>query len=132
MSTPKMETTRHPGIYRRGSRYVVVWRHKGRQHKSVHRTLAEAREAQGQRRQTAERAPVSRQSFEDYAREWLTAYQGRTARGFTARSRDAYRRTLEQLAIPFFAGHPARGDRAGRAPVRRAPRGPRARASERH
>ena len=28
---PKMERTRHPGIYKRGGRYVVVWRHRGRQ-----------------------------------------------------------------------------------------------------
>jgi hypothetical protein len=44
---PKMERTRHPGIYRRGGRYVVVWRHRGRQHKSFHRTMAQALEAQG-------------------------------------------------------------------------------------
>ena len=31
---PVMERTRHPGIYKRGSRYVVVWRHRGRQHKT--------------------------------------------------------------------------------------------------
>jgi hypothetical protein len=24
----KMEKTRHPGIYRRGGRYVVVWRER--------------------------------------------------------------------------------------------------------
>ena len=38
----RMEKTRHAGIYKRGERrYVVVWQHKGRQHKSFHRTLAE-------------------------------------------------------------------------------------------
>jgi hypothetical protein len=55
-----MEKTRHPGIYKRGSRYVVVWRHRGRQHKSFHRTLAEAREGQGERRRTGERTPATR------------------------------------------------------------------------
>lgn len=105
MSSPKMERTRNPGIFKRGGRYVVVWRHKGKQHKSFHRTLAEAREAQGQRRQRSERAPVSREPFEDYARAWLDSYQGRTARGFTGTSREAYGRTLEQYAIPFFEGY---------------------------
>jgi hypothetical protein len=32
-TTPKMERTRTPGVYKRGDRYVVVWRHRGRQHK---------------------------------------------------------------------------------------------------
>ena len=45
-----METTWTPGIFKRGSRYVVVWRHRGRQHKETFRTLEEAREAQGERR----------------------------------------------------------------------------------
>ena len=29
----KMERSSTPGIYRRGSRYVVVWEHRGKQHK---------------------------------------------------------------------------------------------------
>ncbi|MEJ7656891.1 MAG: site-specific integrase [Thermoleophilaceae bacterium] len=99
----RMEKTRHPGIYRRGGRYVVVWQHKGRQHKSFHRTLAEAREAKGLR-QGGERTPVTRQPFEDYAREWLEGYAGRTSRGFSKASRADYRRALEQHAIPFFRG----------------------------
>jgi integrase len=99
----RMEKTATPGIYRRGSRYVVVWQHKGRQHKSAHRTLAEAREAKGQR-QAGERTPATRQSFEDFAREWLDGYQGRTGRGFTESSRGAYRRALDHYAVPFFRG----------------------------
>lgn len=98
-----MERTRHPGIYRRGSRYVVVWRHRGKQHKSFHRTLAEAREAQGDRRRVGGRAPATRQSFEDYARDWLRGYAGRTSRGLSETTRRDYRRALEQYAIPFFA-----------------------------
>jgi hypothetical protein len=90
-----MEKTRHPGIYERGSRYGVVWRHKGRrrQHKSFHPTLAEAREAKGQR-QGGDRRPVTCQSFEDYVHEWLDGYRGRTSRGLSNRTRDAYRSAL--------------------------------------
>ena len=39
----KLVKTKTPGIYKRGDRYVVVWRHRGKQHKSFHRTYAEAR-----------------------------------------------------------------------------------------
>jgi hypothetical protein len=90
-----MEKTRHPGIYERGSRYGVVWRHKGRrrQHESFHPTLAEAREAKGQR-QGGDRRPVTCQSFEDYVHEWLDGYRGRTSRGLSNRTRDAYRSAL--------------------------------------
>lgn len=45
----KLVKTNTPGIYKRGGRYVVVWWHRGKQHKSFHRTLAEAREAKGER-----------------------------------------------------------------------------------
>src|SRR5215210_5685011 len=76
---PRMEKTKTPGVFKRGSRYIVVWQHKGRQHKSFHRTLAEAR-------------------------EWLEGYQGRTSRGFSSTSRRDYERALEHYAIPFFRG----------------------------
>lgn len=92
---------RNPGIYKRGSRYVVVWRHKGRQHKSFHATLAEAREAKGQR-QGGDRRPVTRQSFEDYAVEWLDTYSGRTSRGLSKRTRESYRSAIVGRAVPFF------------------------------
>jgi len=97
-----MEKTAWPGIYRRGSRYVVVWEHHGRQHKQSFRTMAEAREAQGKRRQHGEKRPSTRQPFEEYARAWLDTYGGRTKRGrpgdLTAKD---YRRSVER-AIKFF------------------------------
>lgn len=97
----RMEKTATPGVYKRGSRYVVVWRHKGRQHKSAHRTLAEAREAKG-KRQAGERTPATRQSFEDYAREWLDSYEGQSGGGLSVLTREAYRRAMLGRAIPFF------------------------------
>src|SRR4051794_30091112 len=100
----KLEKTRHPGIYRRGSRYVVVWRHRGRQHKSFHRTLNEAREAKGHR-DAGDRRPASRQSCEEYANRWLDTYRGRTSRGLAERTRRTYRRDMERWVIPFFAGY---------------------------
>jgi len=94
-----MEKTRHAGIYKRGGRYVAVWENRGRQHKQAFRTLAEAREAKAQR-QGGDRAPTTRQTFEDYAREWLSAYQGRTERGFTPTSRRDYARASSSMRSP--------------------------------
>jgi integrase len=98
----KMRRTRYPGIFKRGRRYVVVWRHRGRQRKESFRTIAEAREAQGRRRMPGERQPPTRQWFEDYAMRWLDTYQGRTARGLSDTTRADYRRSIEAYAIPFF------------------------------
>src|SRR5215210_2142519 len=102
MAAP-MEKTRHSGIYRRGSRYVAVWENRGRQHKQAFRTLAEAIEAKNTR-QGGDRRPTTRRAFEDYARDWIAGYQGRTDRGFSETSRRDYERALEQYAIPFFTG----------------------------
>jgi integrase len=98
-SGPRMERTRYPGIYKRGSRYVVVWRHRGTQHKEFHRTLAEAREAKG-RRQSGDRRPRARVNVEDYFRQWIESYAGRTERGFSETTRPEYRRPIEQLVLP--------------------------------
>ena len=95
----KMERTRYPGIYKRGSRYVVVWRHRGKQHKSFHGSLAEAREAKAQR-QTGDRRPLSKVGFEDYFTEWIASYAGRTSRGFSETTRPVYRRPIETHAVP--------------------------------
>ena len=96
--------TSTPGIYKRGSRYVVVWSHRGKQHKSFHRTLAEAREAKGQR-QAGSRRPSIKRPLAEYARAWIDGYQGRTSRGFGEQTREDYRRALEQYVIPFFDGY---------------------------
>ena len=111
----KLESTKTPGVYRRhrqdcdGNRcdcpYVVVWRHKGRQHTATYRTQAEAREAQGQRRAPgAERRPATRQTFEDYAEAWLVTYRGRTSRGLGDMTRDRYAGDMRRWAFPYFRG----------------------------
>jgi integrase len=104
MSTPQsngsqLERTRTPGIYKRGSRYVVVWRHRGKQHKEFYRTYEEAREAKAQR-QGGDRRPASKASLGDYFAEWIESYAGRTARGFGETSREEYRRMVGSHAIP--------------------------------
>lgn len=98
----KLVGTGQPGIYKRGSRYVVVWQHRGKQHKSFHRTLGEAKEAQGLRRQPGYRRPASRRPFSDYAADWLRSYNGRTARGLAQSTRAAYARDLDSRICPHF------------------------------
>jgi integrase len=99
----KLEKTRHPGIYKRGSRYVIVWEHRGRQHKESFSTLAEARKAKG-RKQAGERRPVSRVGFEDYFLRWIKTYAGRTARGFSETTRPEYERPIRVHALGPWQG----------------------------
>src|SRR5947207_13542392 len=93
----KLETTSTPGIFRRHVRgcdrngrcdcsYVIVWRHRGRQHKETFRTFAEAREAKGTK-EAGDRRPTTRVAFGDYFAEWIDSYAGRTARGFSETTR---------------------------------------------
>ena len=91
----------HPGVYKRGNRYVVKWKHRGRQHKSYHRTLSEARRAKA-KRASGETEPVARQRFDTYARAWVESYRGRTRRGLGDSTRASYRDAIERVAIPYF------------------------------
>lgn len=104
MAAP-MEKTRHPGIYKRGSRYVVVYKVDGAQRKESARTLDEARRLKTSRvtdRDRGELQAQSSQSFRVYAEEWIDRYHGNGRRGFTEDTRDDYRRDLERYAYPYF------------------------------
>jgi integrase len=101
MSDLKMVKTRTPGIFKRGSRYVVAWRHRGVQHRSSFRTMVEARDFQGGRRSDARRPP-SRAPFDEYAVQWLAGYAGRTNRGVGAGTLAEYRTAIETHAVPHF------------------------------
>ena len=107
MSKAKMERTATPGVYRRGSRYVVCWRYRGDQYRKSFRTYAEAVEAKGRRMAGNDRKPATQATLADYKDEWLAGYAGRTARGFTENTRSAYRYALG-LAIEHFDGDPPR------------------------
>ena len=105
-SAPLERVPRHPGIYKRGNRYVAVARdHRGRQVKRFARTIAEAEDKKAEIRIAAARHEPqqrSRVTFEAYAREWLESYGGRTAKGLREETRADYRKRLEQDAIPFL------------------------------
>ena len=95
-----------PGIYKRGSRYVVVFRDPhGQQRKRSARTLAEARDLKATLTADVRRGEyraLSKVSFADYAAEWIDSYQGRTSRGIRPETLADYRTDLEREAVPFF------------------------------
>lgn len=103
----KRVKTRYPGIYSRTyadgtTRYVVMWRDRGKLEHETFRTLAEAREAQGRRRQPGEKRVYSRDRFDDYATAWLDRHRGRSGRGLAASTRRDWQRSLDRWAIPYF------------------------------
>lgn len=101
----QLETTRHRGIYKRGSRYVVRYRVNGSQRQESARTLEEALRLKRARETDRDRGEFEAQSripFRAYAEEWISRYQGNGRRGFTENTRDDYRRDLEHYALPYL------------------------------
>jgi integrase len=106
MAAPKLEKTKTPGVYKRGGRYVVRYRHRGEERKRFARTYAEARDLKATIRadiRRGEHRETAVLTFEEYAREWIGSYTGRTSRGFRESTRAGYRFSIEERAIPFFA-----------------------------
>lgn len=103
MAAP-MVRTKHPGIYKRGSRYVVRYRADGKHRTESARTLDDARRLLSKRRTEVDggeyRTPT-RETLAEYARRWIDAYQG-SGSGFRERTREDYRRDLERYVIPFL------------------------------
>jgi integrase len=120
--TRKLETTRYPGIYRRhangcaGARcdcpYVVRWKHRGKGHKRMFGTLAEAREFKGHA-DSGHRAPPSRLTVEGYYEGWIQTYRGRTRRGLEATTRKEYERSFASHVLPIIGRVPLRELTAG-------------------
>jgi integrase len=95
----------HPGIFKKGSRYQVRFRHHGAQRAKSFRTLTEAKRF---RRDVehGEAKPTTSRTFRAYATEWLDTYSGRTTKGLSATTRASYRDAVERVAIPFFGTIP--------------------------
>lgn len=110
VAVANLTKTKTPGTFRRhakgcdgegrcGCSYVVIWRHRGKQHMETFRAMAEAREAQGQHKAGARR-PTSKVLFGDYFAKWIEGYEGLTTRGFSETSRALYRRAIVDHALP--------------------------------
>ena len=106
MTAHPLIRTAHPGIYRRGAKYVVIVRDDRR--KEIKRfafTLAEARKLKAELSTDIARdeyASLDSIRLADYAREWITTYQGRTSRGFKESTRCDYEAALERHTIPVL------------------------------
>lgn len=101
MSDRTMKPTATPGVFKRGGRYVVTWRHRGEPKKEFFGTYTEAREAKN-RRASGDRRPVSKVRFGAYFDGWIESYAGRTARGFSETTRPEYRRSIVDHALPLW------------------------------
>jgi hypothetical protein len=102
---PKPVKTTTPGVYKRGSRYMIVYRVDGKQKYESFRTLDEARRAKAVRTADIARGEFeerSRTTLHEYARAWIKRYQGRGRRGFRDQTREEYERMLEAYALKFF------------------------------
>lgn len=104
-STPALVRVKgHPGIFKRGGRYVVTYRDpSGRQRKRFTRTIKEARDVQAMFRADVRRGEyreLSRVTLADYASEWIVSYTGRTSRGLGEGTRDDYRSALDRDVLP--------------------------------
>lgn len=78
--------------------YVIVWRHRGRQHKETCRSFAEAREKKAARDNVDSR-PVPKVRFGEYFEQWIETYAGLTSRGFSETTRPEYRRPIAAHAL---------------------------------
>jgi hypothetical protein len=96
-----LERTDAPGIYRRGSKYVVVYRVEGRQRKQYAHTLAEARAINLQRDGEA-RALRRGPTLHGFSLLWLDRYAGTGHDSVRATTRREYRRLLVKFALTYF------------------------------
>ena len=102
----RLVKTSTPGIFKRGGRYVVIFRDPhGRQRKRSARTLAEARDLQAALTADVKRGEyraLSKATFAEYAAEWGDSYTGRTARGIRPQTLADYKALIERDAVPVF------------------------------
>jgi integrase-like protein len=96
-----LEPTDVPGVYRRGSKFVVVYRAAGRQRKQSVDTLAEARALKLQRDGEA-RAVRRGPMLHRFSLAWLDRYAGTGRDSVRANTRREYRRLLVNFALTYF------------------------------
>jgi hypothetical protein len=95
-----LERTDAPGVYRRGSRFVVVYRAEGRQRKQSADTLAEARAIKFKRDGEA-RAKRRGPTLHEFSLSWLNRYACTGHDSVRANTRREYRRLLVNFALSY-------------------------------
>jgi integrase len=96
-----LEPTDVPGVYRRGSKFVVVYRVDGRQRKQSADTLTDARAIKLQRDGEA-RAQRRGPTLHEFSLSWLDRYAGAGHDSVRANARREYRRLLVKFALTYF------------------------------
>jgi hypothetical protein len=104
-----LEPTDVPGVYRRGSKFVVVYRADGRQHKQAAdtknkeppETMADARAIKLQRDGEA-RARRRGPTLHEFTLSWLDRYAGTGHDSVRISTRREYRRLLVNFALTYF------------------------------
>jgi integrase len=96
-----LERTEVPGVYRRGSRFVVVYRADGRQCKQYADTFSEARVIKLKREGEA-RALRRGPTLHEFSLSWLDRYAGTGHDSVRENTRREYRRLLVNFALSYF------------------------------
>lgn len=96
-----LRRTAHPGVYRRGSRYVAVYRAGGRQRKESAPSLDAAR-ALKRRREAEERTARGGPTLHEQALSWVETYAGSGRDTVSGHTRREYRRLLITFALAYF------------------------------
>ena len=103
---PREKVKNHPGLYSRvaadgSKRYILYYRAKNRrQYTRTFLTIGEAEDFRAANR-PKKRKPLAKVKCADYFRLWIESHDGHRER-FDDSTRIAYRRSLDQFAIPFF------------------------------
>jgi integrase len=123
LSGARVEKTRTPGIYRDHKDHCtgsgrcdcpwmvqIGYRGADGARRQVKKRCATEREAREWKASfdSGQRKPTARRFFDDYAREWITTYRGRTRHGIDEGTRASYARSLELHATPYFRHTPLR------------------------
>jgi integrase len=98
----QLQRTGHPGVYRRGTRFVAVYRRGGRQRKESAASFAEAR-ALKLARDAEERAERAGPLLHEHALAWVGAYSGSGHDTVNEATRREYRRLLVTFALRYFS-----------------------------
>jgi integrase len=97
-----LKRTAHPGVYRRGTQYVAVYRRGGRQRKESAATFAEARAIKLAR--DAEASEKRRgPTLHAYALAWVAGHAGSGRDAVREQTREEYRRLLATFALAYFS-----------------------------
>jgi hypothetical protein len=101
-SAKALQRTSQPGVYRRGRRYVSVYRREGRQRKESAASFAEARAIKLAREAEA-RAERLGPTLHDYTLRWVATHAGLGHNTVSERTRREYRRLLITFALRYFS-----------------------------